>query len=61
MYASLGCGAPGAKCTAGPNVLGYFLPSFGGTLDPAETPFAKTPFSRFPREAVHFSGSQMGH
>ena len=25
MYASLGCGALSAKCTAGPNILGYFL------------------------------------
>ena len=25
MYRSLGCGAPSAKCTAGPNILGYFL------------------------------------
>ena len=25
MYASLGCGAPSAKCTAGPTILGYFL------------------------------------
>ena len=25
MYASLGCGAPSAKCTAGPNILGCFF------------------------------------
>ena len=25
MYASLGCGALSAKCTAGANILGYFL------------------------------------
>ena len=52
MYASLGCGALSAKCTAGSNILGYFLFSWarrwillGAALDSPETPFAKTPFS----------------
>ena len=42
-YASLGCGAPSAKCTAGPNAPGYFLFLGRETLDSAETPLAKTP------------------
>ena len=46
MYASLGCGALSAKCTAEPNIHDYFV-SLGVTLDSAETPFAKTPFSWF--------------
>ena len=29
MDASLRCGALSAKCTAGPNVLGYFFSSLG--------------------------------
>ena len=47
MHASLGCGALSAKCTAGPNTPKYFFVSLGVTLNSAETPFAKTPFSRF--------------
>ena len=47
MYASLGCGALSAKCIAGANVFGYFFVSFSAALDYTETPFAKTPFSRF--------------
>ena len=47
MYASRGCGALSAKSTAGPNILDYFLFPWGVTLDSAETPFAKTPFSWF--------------
>ena len=42
MYASLGCGALSAKCTAGPNILGILV-LLGVTLDSAETPFATTP------------------
>ena len=41
MYTSLGYGAVRAKCTAGPNLF----VSLAVTLDSAETPFAKTPFS----------------
>ena len=44
MYACLGGAALSAKCTAGPNAPGYCLFL---TLDSAETPFAKTPFSWF--------------
>ena len=46
MYASLDCGALSAKCTAGPNALG-FLDSLGVALDSAKTPFAKTPLLGF--------------
>ena len=46
-FASLGCGALSAKCTAGLNTTGYFFVSLGVTLDSAETPFAKTLFSWF--------------
>ena len=50
MYASFGNGALSAKMSswAQPNILGYFrffFVSLGVTLDSAETPFAKTPFS----------------
>ena len=50
MYASLGCGALSAQCTAGASVLGYFL-SVCLTLDSAETPLLKPHFlgSRPPR------------
>ena len=45
---SFGCGALSAKCTAGPNQYPWvFFVSIGVALDPAETPFAKTPSSRF--------------
>ena len=46
IYASLGCGALSAKCTAGPNILDYFLFPWAWQLDSADTPFAKAPFSR---------------
>ena len=48
MYASLGCGTPSAKCTAGLSIFGYFFVSFGVTLGPAETPFAKAPLLSVP-------------
>ena len=44
MYGSLGCGALSAKCTAAPNPWVSFV-FLGVTLECAETPFAKTPFS----------------
>ena len=47
MYAPLGCVAPSAKCTAEPNMFGYFMFPSARHWDPAETPFAKTPSSRF--------------
>ena len=59
MYASLGCDALSAKCTAGSSILGYFM-FLGG--DTAETPFAKPPFSWFLRSPDSESlngGSQM--
>ena len=37
---SLGCGALSAECTAGANILGYFLISLAVELDSTETPFA---------------------
>ena len=43
----LGRAALSAKCTAGPNILGYFFVSWRVTLGASETPFAKTPFSWF--------------
>ena len=43
MYASLGCGALSARCTAGPDILDYIL-FLGVTLASAETPLAKPPF-----------------
>ena len=46
MFVVLGCGALSAECTAGPNILGSFFVSLVVILDCAETPFAKTPFSR---------------
>ena len=47
MYASLAVPLLSAKCTAGPNILGFFFVSWSVTLGPTETPFAKTPFSWF--------------
>ena len=45
MYASLDCGAPSAKCTAGPTNFGVFFAAFGVTLDPAQKPpLLKPPF-----------------
>ena len=43
MYASLGCGALSAKCTAEPNI-GYFC-FLGHDTRFCRNPFAKTPFS----------------
>ena len=45
MYASVGSGALSARCTAGAQYPWVFFVSLGVTLDSAETPFAKTPFS----------------
>ena len=49
MDASFGSGALSAKMSswAQPNILGHldFFVSLGVTLNSAETPFAKTPFS----------------
>ena len=44
MYASPGCGAPGAKCTAGPNILGYFLFPSAGHWTMQKPPLLKPPF-----------------
>ena len=52
-YASLGCGALSARCTAGPNTSGYFFVSL------AAAPFAKTPFSWFLTYA--FFTARLGH
>ena len=46
MYASLGCSTLSVKCTAGPNAPVFFV-CLDVTLDSAETPLAKTPFSWF--------------
>ena len=54
MYAFLGRDAVSAKCTAGPNAPGIFFVSLGVTLDSAENPFAKTPFSWFQRSFAGF-------
>ena len=40
MCASLGCGALRAKCTAGPNIPGYFC-FLGHDIGPCRNPFAK--------------------
>ena len=49
IYASLGCGAQSAKCTARSNVLGYLLLSWAWRWIMQETPVPKPPIlsSRF--------------
>ena len=61
MYASLGCRALSAKCTAGAMSLGFVF--LGVTPDSAETPFAETPFYWFLNFYIFsfvFSGANAG-
>ena len=51
MYASLGCGALSAKCTAGSKILGYFLGFFSVTLERKRT-LLKPPFLRSGQTSV---------